>query len=162
MVAAAASNTQLRRAPTGSGNLYDILDLILDKGIVIDAFVRVSLVGIEILTVDLRVVIASVDTYIRYAEAVQRLQLYERSGSKRLTDVMGDGISGMAMDSGKRRVKGAISDAGNQTREMASSAVNGVKRAVTGNGSRRHRDDDDDSGDEDRPRRRAAQSAGRR
>ena len=163
MVAAAASNTQLRRAPTGSGNLYDILDLILDKGIVIDAFVRVSLVGIEILTVDLRVVIASVDTYLRYAEAVQRLQLYERSGSKQLTDVMGDGISGMAMESGKRRVKGAISDAGDRTREMASSAANGVKRAVTGNGSRRHRDDDDDdSGEGDRPRRRAAQSAGRR
>src|SRR2546423_7987045 len=59
---------QIRRAPTGGTGLYDVLDLILDKGIVIDAFVRVSLVGIELLTVDARVVIASVDTYLRYAE----------------------------------------------------------------------------------------------
>src|SRR3712207_1836603 len=65
---------QIRRAPSGTG-LYDVLDLILDKGIVVDAFVRVSLVGIELLTVDLRVVIASVDTYLRYAEGVERLNL---------------------------------------------------------------------------------------
>ena len=116
MVAAAASNTQLRRAPTGSGNLYDILDLILDKGIVIDAFVRVSLVGIELLTVDLRVVIASVDTYIRYAEAVQRLQLYERSGSKRLTDMMGgdksSGDKGAGGQVGKPAPRGIGRDEG--------------------------------------------------
>ncbi|HXE51962.1 MAG TPA: gas vesicle protein GvpJ [Tepidisphaeraceae bacterium] len=77
---------QIRRAPNSAG-LYDVLDLILDKGLVIDAFVRVSLVGIELLTVDLRVVIASVDTYLRYAEGAERLQLYERSGSKRLGDI---------------------------------------------------------------------------
>ena len=52
-----------------------MLDLILDKGIVIDAFVRVSLVGIELVTIDARVVIASVDTYLRYAEGAERLQL---------------------------------------------------------------------------------------
>ena len=60
------TSPQVRRAPTG--NLYDVLDLILDKGIVIDAFVRVSLVGIELITVDARIVIARVDTYLRYAE----------------------------------------------------------------------------------------------
>ncbi len=54
----------------GGGTLAEVLDLILDKGIVVDAWVRVSLVGIEILTVEARVVIASVDTYLRYADAI--------------------------------------------------------------------------------------------
>jgi hypothetical protein len=66
------------RTPPGSSSLADVLDLILDKGIVIDAYVRVSLVGIELLTVDARVVIASVDTYLRWAEAVHRLVLENR------------------------------------------------------------------------------------
>ena len=64
-------------ARSSSSGLYDVLELILDKGIVIDAFVRVSLVGIEILTIDARIVIASVDTYLRFAEAVNRLDLME-------------------------------------------------------------------------------------
>ncbi|WP_096155011.1 MULTISPECIES: gas vesicle protein GvpJ [Bacillus] len=55
---------------TDSSSLAEVIDRILDKGIVIDAFVRVSLVGIEIITVEARVVIASVDTWLRYAEAV--------------------------------------------------------------------------------------------
>src|SRR5678816_857157 len=84
-------DSQIRRAPSAAG-LYDVLDLILDKGIVIDAFVRVSLVGIELLTVDLRVVIASVDTYLRYAEGAQRLQLYARSEGKKLPDVVQGGM----------------------------------------------------------------------
>jgi len=81
---------QIRRAPAGSTGLYDVLDLILDKGIVIDAFVRVSLVGIELLTVDARVVIASVDTYLRYAEGAERLQLYARSQSVSLPEFVED------------------------------------------------------------------------
>ena len=64
-------------ARSSSSGLYDVLELILDKGLVIDVFVRVSLVGIEILTVDARIVIASVDTYLRFAEAVNRLDLLE-------------------------------------------------------------------------------------
>jgi gas vesicle structural protein len=60
--------------PSG-GTLGDVLEMILDRGVVIDAFVRVSLVGIEILTIDARVVIASVDTYLRFAEAVNRMHL---------------------------------------------------------------------------------------
>src|SRR3954451_8181251 len=56
-------------------SLADVLDLILDKGLVIDLYVRVSAVGIEILTIDARIVIASVDTYLRFAEAVNRLDL---------------------------------------------------------------------------------------
>ncbi len=54
----------------GSSSLVEVIDRILDKGIVIDAWVRVSLVGIELLAIEARVVVASVETYLRYAEAV--------------------------------------------------------------------------------------------
>src|SRR6058998_220642 len=66
-------------ARSSSSGLYDVLELILDKGLVIDVFVRVSLIGIEILTIDARIVIASVDTYLRFAEATNRLDLYGKS-----------------------------------------------------------------------------------
>src|SRR5438477_1155859 len=69
-----SSSGYITRAPRASG-LADVLEILLDRGLVIDAYVRVSLVGIELLTVDLRVVIASVDTYLRFAEAVNRLDL---------------------------------------------------------------------------------------
>ncbi|MET9255379.1 gas vesicle protein GvpJ [Streptomyces sp. NPDC048182] len=59
----------------GSSGLYDVLELILDRGLVIDAFIRVSLIGIEILKIDIRIVVASVDTYLRFAEACNRLDL---------------------------------------------------------------------------------------
>ncbi|MFI5976245.1 gas vesicle protein GvpJ [Streptomyces sp. NPDC051452] len=59
----------------GSSGLYDVLELILDRGLVIDAHVRVSLIGIELLTIDVRVVVASIDTYLRFAEACNRLDL---------------------------------------------------------------------------------------
>ena len=68
-----ASN-YLQRAPSPSG-LADVVDLILDKGLVIDAYVRVAVIGIELVTIDARIVIASVDTYLRFAEAVHRLDL---------------------------------------------------------------------------------------
>jgi hypothetical protein len=58
-----------------SSGLAEVLDVLLDKGLVIDIFLRVSLVGIELLTVDARIVIASVDTYLRFAEAVNRLDI---------------------------------------------------------------------------------------
>src|ERR671924_122480 len=64
-------------ARSTSSGLYDVLELILDKGLVIDVFVRVSLIGIEIVTIDARIVIASVDTYLRFAEAVNRLDLMQ-------------------------------------------------------------------------------------
>jgi gas vesicle structural protein len=70
-----ASN-YLQRAPSPSG-LADVIDLILDKGLVIDAYVRISVIGIELVTIDARIVIASVDTYLRFAEAVNRLDLTE-------------------------------------------------------------------------------------
>ena len=72
----------VERAPGGgSSSLADVVALILDKGLVIDVFVRVSLVGIEILTIDARIVVASVDTYLRFAEATNRLDLYEKGGT---------------------------------------------------------------------------------
>jgi len=75
-----------RPAPSG---LADVVEIILDKGIVIDAYVRVSLVGIELITIDARIVIASVDTYLRFAEATNRLDLYEKGGQP-LTEAIGD------------------------------------------------------------------------
>ncbi len=84
------------RAPASS-SLYDVLDLILDKGLVIDAYVRVSLIGIEILTIDARIVVASVDTYLRFAEAVNRLDLRQQSDAQDL----GDLTSGMMPDAGE-------------------------------------------------------------
>jgi hypothetical protein len=59
----------VERAPSGS-SLIDVLDRVLDKGIVIDAWVRVSLVGIDLVTVEARIVVASIETYLRFSEAV--------------------------------------------------------------------------------------------
>ena len=75
---------------SGSSGLYDVLDLLLDKGLVIDVFLRVSLIGIEIVTIDARVVIASVDTYLRFAEAVNRLDLGTSEGTNVAELVGGD------------------------------------------------------------------------
>ena len=76
MAVTGTASNYLQRGPSPSG-LADVLDLILDKGLVIDAYVRISVIGIEILTIDARIVIASVDTYLRFAEAVNRLDLGE-------------------------------------------------------------------------------------
>ena len=70
------TSNYLQRAPRPSG-LADVVDLILDKGLVIDAYVRIAVVGIELITIDARIVIASVDTYLRFAEAVNRLDLQQ-------------------------------------------------------------------------------------
>jgi gas vesicle structural protein len=78
-VATHATNRYLDRPAPSS--LADVVDTILDKGLVIDAYVRVSLLGIELLTVDARMVVASVDTYLRFAEAVNRLDLSETQTS---------------------------------------------------------------------------------
>src|SRR4051812_24379410 len=94
--------SSVSRAPRPS-SLADVLDLILDKGLVIDAYLRVSALGIELLTVDARVVVASVDTYLRFAEAGNRLDLRdtETAGIKGLTSEL--------QESGARgKVRGAI------------------------------------------------------
>src|SRR3954447_10375801 len=72
----------------GPSGLADVLDVLLDKGLVIDAFVRVSLVGIELLTIDARIVIAGVDTYLHFAEAVNRLDLLQTTSSQTLPEVV--------------------------------------------------------------------------
>src|SRR4051795_1701317 len=102
-------DSQIRRAPNSSG-LYDVLDLILDKGIVVDAFVRVSLVGIELLTVDLRVVIASVDTYLRYAEGVERLNVRgdERTEPATLPGMVGKGMKAHTLSKGAEKITHAL------------------------------------------------------
>src|SRR3954449_7921667 len=100
------STRGVNRAPNPSG-LYDVLDLILDKGLVIDVYVRVSLVGIELLTIDARIVVASVDTYLRFAEAVNRLDIAESSGGRGLPEFIEDLQEGGA----NKKTKGALDGA---------------------------------------------------
>src|SRR5712675_2338114 len=86
-------------SPTG---LADVIETILDKGMVIDAYVRVSLVGIEVLTIDARIVIASVDTYLRFAEAVNRLDLTQTETA---------GLDELRNGGSKEKTKGALEGA---------------------------------------------------
>jgi gas vesicle structural protein len=104
-IAHAAPSGYLER-PRPSG-LADVIDVILDKGLVIDAYVRVSLIGIEILTIDARIVIASVDTYLRFAEAVNRLDIAQNDGSQGLPELM----EGMTESGAKSKTKGALAGA---------------------------------------------------
>ncbi|MFI8004943.1 gas vesicle protein GvpJ [Streptomyces sp. NBC_00178] len=122
--------------PPRAGTLYDVLELILDRGMVIDVFIRVSLVGIEILKIDARIVVASVDTYLRFAEACNRLDLERDSGSTTIPELLGGGV---AKSVGKRKV-----------RKAAESVGDSVRKAVGGG------DDDDDDSQEERPRKRRA------
>ena len=92
---------------SGTGNLYDILELILDKGLVIDVFVRVSLVGIELLTIDARIVVASVDTYLRFAEACNRLDLNQASNATTLPELLDE----VTEKGAKSKTKGALTGA---------------------------------------------------
>ncbi|TQK42617.1 gas vesicle protein GvpA/GvpJ/GvpM family [Streptomyces sp. SLBN-118] len=92
----------------GSTGLYDVLELILDRGLVIDVFVRVSLVGIEILKIDVRIVVASVDTYLRFAEACNRLDL--EAGQRKspgLPEVVGEITESGARGKSKGVLEGA-------------------------------------------------------
>ena len=102
-----SSQGYLTRAPRSSG-LADVLEILLDRGLVIDAYVRVSLVGIELLTVDLRVVIASVDTYLRFAEAVNRLDLRAVDDSKSVPDLFQSGGEQLAETKTKGAVEGGM------------------------------------------------------
>ena len=136
-VAQRAGGGYLER-PRPSG-LADVIDIILDKGLVIDAYVRVSLIGIEILTIDARIVIASVDTYLRFAEAVGRLNLEQNDQSQGLPELMENITEGGA----KSKTKGALE---------------GVKEKVgLGEGGG---DDDDDGRQKSRSRRRSRRDEG--
>ena len=122
--------------PPRAGTLYDVLELILDRGMVIDIFVRVSLVGIEILKIDARIVVASVDTYLRFAEACNRLDLESDSRSTTVPELFGGRA---AQGIGKRKV-----------RKAAESVGDTVRKAVGGG------DDDAEEQEEERPRKRRA------
>ena len=99
-------------SPTGLAN---VIETILDKGLVIDAYIRVSLVGIEVLTIDARIVVASVDTYLRFAEAVNRLEIaQEKEG---LPGLVGGGQQSSAV----RKTKGVLQGVGDKLREFAES-----------------------------------------
>ena len=113
----------LQRAPSPSG-LADVVELILDKGLVIDAYVRIAVIGIELITIDARIVIASVDTYLRFAEAVNRLDLSETGGAD-ITDLRGG--NGNAGEKGKGALEGA-KDKAEGVKEKAA----GVKEKVSG------------------------------
>jgi hypothetical protein len=122
----------ITRAPRSSG-LADVLETLLDRGLVIDAFVRVSLVGIELVTIDLRVVIASVDTYLRFAEAVNRLDLQQTSDAKGLPDLFNSGTEELASSKTKGAVEGGM---------------DAIKEKIGLGG----REDDDDEDDDDKAR----------
>lgn len=127
--------------PPRAGTLYDVMELILDRGMVIDVFIRVSLVGIEILKIDARIVVASVDTYLRFAEACNRLDLEHDSGSVTVPELFG----GQAAKSvGKHKAKKAVSSIGDTVRSV-----------VGGN------DEDDESEEEAQPQRRRRSSSTR-
>jgi gas vesicle structural protein len=97
-----------------SSSLADVIDTILDKGLVVDAYVRVSLVGIELLTIDARVVVASVDTYLRFAEAVNRLDIAGEDSKAGLPDLVGEVTSGAS----KHKTKGALEAAGEKLSDL--------------------------------------------
>ena len=138
------------RSPNPSG-LADVIDLILDKGLVIDIYVRVSLVGIELLTIDARIVVASVDTYLRFAEAVNRLDLEQGRDQKNLPELIDDMEEGGA----KHKTKGALEGAKDTFSDLFSGSDDDEDEG----------DDDDDRSDDDedeRPRKRRRQPANRR
>ena len=122
MATAQAPSSYLSRSPNPSG-LADVLNIILDKGLVIDIYLRVSLVGIELLTVDARIVVASVDTYLRFAEAVNRLDLTDVGKSETLPELFSD----MSESGAASKTKGMLE---------------GAKEKIFGDDD----DDDDDSG----------------
>jgi hypothetical protein len=128
---------------SNSSGLADVLDVLLDKGLVVDIFLRVSLVGIELLTVDARIVIASVDTYLRFAEAVNRLDIGE-SSSEGLPQLIED----MTQDGASNKTKGIL--------EGAKESLFGSSGDDEGNED----EDDSDSGSARSSRRSRASSSG--
>ena len=135
----------LQRTPHPS-SLYDVLDLILDKGLVIDLYVRVSLVGIELLTIDARIVVASVDTYLRFAEAVNRLDIAE-TGAKDLPEFIED----LGEGGGRGKTKGALEGAKDSIKDVFSGGDEDKEEAPArrrsrsdGDGEKRTRGKDDE------------------
>ena len=120
----------LQRSPHPS-SLYDVLNLILDKGLVIDLYVRVSVVGIELLTIDARVVVASVDTYLRFAEAVNRLDLEENAGIG-LPDLLEKGVEKTFETGAKMKTRSALASAAEKVEETIEGAAEKVEETIEG------------------------------
>ena len=118
------SSNYLQRAPSPSG-LADVIDVILDKGLVIDAYVRVSVIGIEVLTIDARIVIASVDTYLRFAEAVNRLDLTqtELAGLPELREKGAKEVTEHKIDEAEEKLKPDSSSARDAGKALAAGAA---------------------------------------
>ena len=135
----------LQRAPNPSG-LAEVIDLILDKGLVIDLYVRVSVVGIELVVIDARIVVASVDTYLRFAEAVNRLDIAKEDNSQSLPELLDDLREGGA----QKKTKGALEGAKDSISDLFSSDGGDDE------------DDEDEEEEEERPRRRRASASSRR
>jgi hypothetical protein len=125
-----------RSSPSG---LADVLNILLDKGLVDDVFLRVSLVGIELLTVDARIVIASVDTYLRFAEAVNRLDLGQ-SSDEGLPQMVDEMTSGGAENKTKGILEGAkeslFGSSDDDEDENEDSGGGGSSRSSSGSRSR--------------------------
>jgi hypothetical protein len=100
-VTVVTSTNQYLERPRASG-LAEVVDIILDKGLVVDAFVRVSLLGLELLTIDARIVVASVDTYLRWAETVDRVVLAP-APTTGVPELLGGAVEGGS----QRKVRGA-------------------------------------------------------
>ncbi|MFB8756880.1 gas vesicle protein GvpJ [Streptomyces sp. NPDC059852] len=145
-----------------AGNVYDVLELILDRGMVIDVFVRVSLVGIEILKIDARIVVASVDTYLRFAEACNRLDLERDPRSKTVPELFGGPVARTIGKAGAKRtarsltdkVRDVLSPEAEMPEEEAAEAAAEAEAAEPARRPARKRRSDDDR---PRPRRRAAE-----
>ncbi|RKN40908.1 gas vesicle protein GvpJ [Streptomyces hoynatensis] len=120
--------------PRRTGTLYDVIDIILDRGMVIDVFLRVSLVGIEIVKIDIRIVIASVDTYLRFAEACNRIDLETDTHSRTLPEFVDQAtgsLGGVGGKAAKQKAKGAAK----HSKEKAGEKGRQLKESVTGGGS---------------------------
>ena len=143
-----ASN-YLQRAPSPSG-LAEVLDVILDKGLVIDAYVRVALVGIEVLTIDARIVVASVDTYLRFAEAVNRLDLTETelAGLPELREVAATKVTEHKIDEAEEKVTPDSPKVRGALKGVAAGAVAAGAAAAAKTLADRVRSDDGDDNNE--------------
>jgi hypothetical protein len=139
----------LQRAPSPSG-LADVLDVILDKGLVIDAYVRVSVIGIEVVTIDARIVIASVDTYLRFAEAVNRLDLTqtELAGLPELQKVGAEKKTEGAIEGAKEKAEPESSTVRNALKGVAAGAAVAGAAAAARTLTNRNREGDDEGSDE--------------
>jgi hypothetical protein len=146
-VATAGGGGGYAARPSPSG-LADVIDIILDKGLVIDAYVRVSLIGIEILTIDARIVIASVDTYLRFAEAVNRLDLQQADQSQGLPELMESITSGGSKSKTKGALEGAkeklgVGDDDEDDQEKEKSRSSSRRRSSSSSRSRSRKSDDE-------------------